>query len=127
MDEKLLFQTGSIEVDPRGVEALKKLAGVLENNRDIKITVEGHTDDVPVRTNPSYADNWDLSVKRATSIVRIILDNSSIDPTRLVASGRGEFLPIDKAKTAEARQKNRRTEIILTPRLDELYNLIESN
>ncbi|HEC43803.1 MAG TPA: hypothetical protein ENI20_13350 [Bacteroides sp.] len=127
MDEKLLFQTGSIEVDPRGVEALKTLAGVLENNRDIKINVEGHTDDVPVRANASYADNWDLSVKRATSIVRIILDNSSIDPRRLTASGRGEFLPIDNTGTAITRQKNRRTEIILTPRLDELYNLLESN
>ena len=127
MEEKLLFQTGSIEVDPRGVEALKRLAAVLEDNPDINITVEGHTDDVPVRTNPSYADNWDLSVKRATSIVRIILNNSSIDPKRLVASGRGEFMPIDPAKTAEARRKNRRTEIILTPRLDELYDLIQSN
>ncbi len=127
MDEKLLFQTGSIEVDPRGVQALKTLAGVLEKNPDIKITVEGHTDDVPVRSNPSFNDNWDLSVKRATSIVRIILDNSTIDPTRLVASGRGEFLPVDNAGTAEARQKNRRTEIILTPRLDELYNLLESD
>ncbi|MFC2112223.1 OmpA family protein [Bacteroidota bacterium] len=127
MDEKLLFQTGSIEVDPRGVEALITLAGVLENNRDIKINVEGHTDDVPVRANASFADNWDLSVKRATSIVRIILDNSSIDPTRLTASGRGEFLPIESGGTVESRQKNRRTEIILTPRLDELYNLLESN
>lgn len=125
MDEKLLFQTGSIQVDPRGVQALKTLAGVLEDNPDIKITVEGHTDDVPVRANASFADNWDLSVKRATSIVRILLNNSSIDPIRLVASGRGEFLPVDPAGTVDARQKNRRTEIILTPRLDELYQLLE--
>lgn len=127
MDEKLLFRTGSTEVDPRGVQALKTLAGVLEKNPDIKITVEGHTDDVPVRSNASFTDNWDLSVKRATSIVRIILDHSTIDPTRLVASGRGEFLPVDPSKTAEARQRNRRTEIILTPRLDELYNMLQSN
>ena len=127
MEEKLLFQTGSIEVDPRGVQALQTLAGVLEKNPDIMITIEGHTDDVPVRTNPSYADNWDLSVKRATSIVRILLGSSTIDPTRLVASGRGEFLPVDPTSTVEARQKNRRTEIILTPRLDELYRLLESN
>jgi chemotaxis protein MotB len=125
MDEKLLFSTGSIQVDPRGVQALKTLARVLEDNPEIKITVEGHTDNVPVRTNASFADNWDLSVKRATSIVRILLDNSSIDPTRLVASGRGEFLPVDPSNTVEARQKNRRTEIILTPRLDELYHLLE--
>jgi chemotaxis protein MotB len=127
MNEKLLFQTGSIEVDPRGVEALKTLANVLEDNRDISITVEGHTDDVPVRPNPSYADNWDLSVKRATSIVRILLENSSIEPTNLIASGRGEYLPIDPAKNAAARAKNRRTDIILTPRLDELFNLLETN
>ncbi len=124
MEEKLLFQTGSIEVDPKGVQALKTLAGVLEDNQDILITVEGHTDDVPVRSNASFTDNWDLSVKRATSIVRILLENSSIDPTRLIASGRGEYLPVDPAGTAEARQKNRRTEIILTPRLDELYKLL---
>ena len=127
MEEKLLFQTGSIEVDPRGVQALRSLAGVLEKNPDIMITIEGHTDDVPVRTNASFADNWDLSVKRATSIVRILLGNSSIDPTRLIASGRGEYLPVDPGSSVEARQKNRRTEIILTPRLDELYRLLETN
>ena len=127
MEEKLLFQTGSIEVDPRGVQALRTLAGVLEKNPDIMITIEGHTDDVPVRTNASFADNWDLSVKRATSIVRILLGNSSIDPTRLIASGRGEYLPVDPGGSVEARQKNRRTEIILTPRLDELYRLLETN
>ncbi|KPK88232.1 MAG: hypothetical protein AMS27_00025 [Bacteroides sp. SM23_62_1] len=127
MEEKLLFKTGSIEVDPRGVSALRKLAPILENTPDIFITVEGHTDDVPVRSNPSYHDNWDLSVKRATSIVRILLDNSSIDPERFIASGRGEYLPVDSSNTPEARQKNRRTEIILTPDLDELYQLLESD
>ena len=127
MEEKLLFQTGSIEVDPRGVQALKTLAGVLEVNPDIIITIEGHTDNVPVRANASFSDNWDLSVKRATSIVRILLGSSSIDPTRLIASGRGEYLPVEPGATVEARQKNRRTEIILTPRLDELYRLLETN
>ena len=126
MEEKLLFQTGSIEVDPRGVQALRTLAGVLEDNPDIMITIEGHTDDVPVRSNASFADNWDLSVKRATSIVRILLGSSSIDPTRLIASGRGEYLPVDPGDSAEARQKNRRTEIILTPRLDEIYRLLQT-
>ncbi len=124
MDEKLLFQTGSIQVDPRGVEALKMLAGVLEKNQEINITVEGHTDNVPVRANASFADNWDLSVKRATSIVRILLDNSSIDPKRLVASGRGEHLPLDTGSSSDAKRKNRRTEIILTPKLDELFDLL---
>jgi chemotaxis protein MotB len=126
MEEKLLFQTGSIEVDPKGVNALKQLARILEQNPDIDITIEGHTDDVPVRSNASFQDNWDLSVKRATSIVRILLDNSKINPQRLTASGRSEFLPVDTRKDPVSRQKNRRTEIILTPRLDELYKLIES-
>jgi chemotaxis protein MotB len=126
MEEQLLFQTGSIEVDPRGVQALRTLAGVLEDNSDIMINIEGHTDNVPVRANASFSDNWDLSVKRATSIVRILLSNSSIDPTRLIASGRGEFLPVEEGDSVDARQKNRRTEIILTPRLDELYKLLET-
>jgi chemotaxis protein MotB len=126
MEEKLLFETGSIEVDPKGVSALKKLGQTIEDIPDIYITIEGHTDDVPVKVNPSYHDNWDLSVKRATSIVRILLENSSIDPEKLIASGRSEYLPVDSRKTPEARQKNRRTEIIITPRLDELYRLLES-
>ncbi len=126
MEEKLLFKTGSIEVDPKGVSALKKLGQTIEDIPDIYITIEGHTDVVPVRTNPSYHDNWDLSVKRATSIVRILLENSNIDPERLIASGRSEYLPVDPRQTPDARQKNRRTEIIITPRLDELYRLLES-
>lgn len=127
MEEKLLFKTGSIEVDPKGASALKKLAQTIQDIPDIYITIEGHTDDVPVVVNPSYRDNWDLSVKRATSIVRILLDNSSIDPKRVIASGRSEYLPVDNKKTPDARQKNRRTEIIITPNLDELYRLLESN
>jgi chemotaxis protein MotB len=125
LEEKLLFPSGSTTVDPKGVAALKKLAGVLEKNPEISINIEGHTDDVPVIPGSSFRDNWDLSVLRATSIVRIVLQGSSIDPKRLSVSGRGEFFPIDPSKTAEARQKNRRTEIILSPKLDELYKLIE--
>jgi chemotaxis protein MotB len=125
LEEKLLFPSGSTTVDPKGAVALKKLAGVLEKNPEISINIEGHTDDVPVIPGSSFKDNWDLSVLRATSIVRIVLQGSSIDPKRLSVSGRGEFFPIDPSKTAEARQKNRRTEIILSPRLDELYKLIE--
>jgi chemotaxis protein MotB len=125
LEEKLLFPSGSTTVDPKGVVALKKLAGVLEKNPEISINIEGHTDDVPVIPGSSFKDNWDLSVLRATSIVRILLQGSSIDPKRLSVSGRGEFFPVDPSKTAAARQKNRRTEIILSPRLDELYKLIE--
>jgi chemotaxis protein MotB len=127
LDEKLLFNSGSTEVDPRGKNALHKLAGVLEQNRDINITIEGHTDDVPVVAGAKYEDNWDLSVQRATSIIRILLDGTTINPKRLIASGRGEYLPVDSRKTSEARQKNRRTEIILTPNLDELLNILGSN
>jgi len=125
LEEKLLFPSGSTAVDPKGVTALKKLAGVLEKNPEISINIEGHTDDVSVIPGSSFRDNWDLSVLRATSIVRILLEGSSIDPKRLTTSGRGEFFPVDPSKTAEARQKNRRTEIILSPKLEALYKLIE--
>ncbi len=125
LDEKLLFSSGSTQVDARGIEALKKLAHVLEQNRDINIMIEGHTDDVPVISGSKFIDNWDLSVQRATAIIRILLDGTHIDPKRLTASGRGEFIPIDPGKTSAARQKNRRTEIILAPNLDEVYELLE--
>ena len=125
LDEKLLFKSGSIEVDPAGVSALKKLAVILEQNTDISITIEGHTDNVPLTSSPSMKDNWDLSVKRATSIVRILLEGGKIAPSRLTAAGRGEFIPVDEANTPTARQKNRRTEIILMPKLDELFQMLE--
>jgi len=124
LDEKLLFKSGSIVVDPAGVSALKRLATILEQNPDINITIEGHTDNVPLTANASMQDNWDLSVKRATSIIRILLANGRIAPERLTAAGRGEFVPVDAANTPTARQKNRRTEIILMPKLDELYQVI---
>ena len=108
MDEKLLFKSGSTSVDPKGVQALRQLAQVLARNPDIDIMIEGHTDDVPFRKGASIKDNWDLSVLRATSIVRILLDGSGIDPTRLTVAGRGEFLPVDSADTPEARRTNRR-------------------
>jgi len=125
LDEKLLFMSGSIVVDPAGVSALKRLAVILEQNPDISITIEGHTDNVPLTANASMQDNWDLSVKRATSIIRILLANGKITPDRLTAAGRGEFVPVDAANTPTARQKNRRTEIILMPKLDELYQMLE--
>ncbi len=126
LEEKLLFKSGSTSVDPKGVSALKKLAGVLEQNPEINVMIEGHTDDVPVIPGSTYKDNWDLSVLRATSIVRILLDGSTINPQRLTTAGRSQYQPVDAAKTAEARQKNRRTEIILSPKLDELYKLVEN-
>ncbi len=127
LEEQLLFQTGSTVVDPDGVRALTELAGVLEKNPGINIMIEGHTDDVPVIPGPRMRDNWDLSVLRATSIVRILLDGTGIDPIRIIAAGRGEHMPVEEGDTAEARRKNRRTEIILTPQLDELFRIIETN
>jgi len=127
LEERLLFATGSTTVDPQGVSALKELAKVLEKNPDINVLIEGHTDDVPFRPGSVIKDNWELSVLRATAIVRILLDNSKVDPKRLTAAGRGEFLPLDTSKTPEARRKNRRTEIILTPKLDELFQIIQAN
>lgn len=124
LEEKLLFKSGSTTVDPKGVSALKNLARVLEQNPDINVTIEGHTDDVQVLAGSAYKDNWDLSVLRATSIVRILLEGSSINPQRLTTAGRSQYQPIDAGKTPEARQKNRRTEIILSPKLDTLYELI---
>lgn len=127
MDESLLFASGSTTVESKGVDALKKVAKVLEQNTDINVMIEGHTDDVPMVGKGEIKDNWDLSVMRATSIVKIITKNSSVDPKRLTASGRGEYFPIDAAKTNDARKKNRRTEIILTPKLDELLKVLETN
>lgn len=124
MDEKLLFKSGRWDVDPVGVAAIQKIAEVLAENPDIRVTIEGHTDDVPYNGSGQVTDNWDLSTKRATSIVRILLANRKITPSRVTAAGRGEFVPLDNAKTAEARQKNRRTEIILMPNLDELMRAI---
>jgi chemotaxis protein MotB len=128
LEDKLLFKSGSIVVEKKGTEALKKLAKVLDDNAEINITIEGHTDNVPYKSNTTgMKDNWDLSVQRATSIIRILQESSNIDPKRLTASGRGEYYPIAKNETSEGKAKNRRTEIILTPRLDELFKILGNN
>lgn len=125
LEEKLLFRSASWDIDANGRNALKKLAVVLEKNPGIQVTIEGHTDNVPYKPdNSQLKDNWDLSVKRATTVVRVLLEGSRIKPERLTAAGRSEYLPIDTRNTSDARQKNRRTEIILTPDLTELYQLI---
>ncbi|SFU41931.1 chemotaxis protein MotB [Pontibacter akesuensis] len=124
--EQLLFNSGSTKVDPKGVEALRKLAAVLKEQQDVNVVVEGHTDDVPIaKGTVGMQDNWDLSVLRATEITRI-LANAGVDPTRVTPSGRSKYVPLDDAKSKEARQKNRRTEIILTPKLDELFQILET-
>lgn len=124
MSEKLLFASGSTEVDQKGREALIELSKVLEKETEINITIEGHTDNVPLKGTGCLKDNWDLSVARATSIVKIILGNGKIDPSRLTASGRGEFIPVAKNDSAENKALNRRTEIILTPKLNELMEIL---
>ncbi|MDX5321274.1 MAG: OmpA family protein, partial [Bacteroidota bacterium] len=124
MDEKLMFASASIVVDKKGKEALLELAKTIADMEDIMIMVEGHTDDVPMSSG-QIKDNWDLSVLRATSIVRILTKEGKVDATRFIAAGRGEFMPVDPAKTPEARAKNRRTEIILSPKLDEIYQLLD--
>jgi chemotaxis protein MotB len=124
MDEKLLFKSGSYTVDVRGAQALKQLAQVLSANKDINIVIEGHTDNVPYKGSGDLKDNWDLSVKRATSIVRILSLNKGINPQRMTVSGRSKYLPIVTNATVEGRSKNRRTEIILTPKLDELFQIL---
>lgn len=127
LEERLLFASGSTTVDQKGAEALKKLAKVLEQNADINVLIEGHTDNVPYNSSGgAIKDNWDLSVLRATSIVKIILKDSSIDPKRLTPAGHGEYYPLDAASNAEARKKNRRTEIILTPKLEEVLKILDS-
>lgn len=127
MDEKLLFASGSIVVQAEGVKALKSLAKVLEANPDINIMVEGHTDDLAYKGSGDMKDNWDLSVMRATSVTKILLSNGNIDPKRITAAGRGEYFPLDPAKTTDARAKNRRTEIILTPKLEEIFKVLDQS
>ena len=127
LDESLLFSSGSFTVEAKGVEAIKKLAKVLESNKDINVVIEGHTDNVPYIGSGVIKDNWDLSVLRATSIVKIITANSDVNPKRLSSSGKSEYDPVDVNTTKEGRAKNRRIEIILTPKLDELFQIIEQN
>jgi chemotaxis protein MotB len=125
MSDKLLFKSGSASIESKGKDALKLLSGVLEKNADIDILVEGHTDNIPIKT-AVYKDNWDLSVVRATSIVRILTEEYKISPSRLTASGKGEFFPKASNETSEGRARNRRTEIILSPKLDEIMKLLNA-
>jgi chemotaxis protein MotB len=124
MSDKLLFKSGSAAVEPKGLEAIQKLAEVLNKNTDIDIFIEGHTDNVPIKT-AHYADNWDLSVARATNIVRLLIEKYTVNPKRLTASGKGENFPVASNDTPEGRAKNRRTEIVLSPKLDELFDLLQ--
>ncbi|HEX8462585.1 MAG TPA: OmpA family protein [Segetibacter sp.] len=125
LQENLLFPSGSAVVNPKGKQALSKLADVLNVSTDINVEIEGHTDSIPIRGK--YQDNWDLSTARSTAIVRILTETYKVDPTRVKSSGRSSWEPVDSNTTAEGRAKNRRTEIILEPKLDQLMQLIQSD
>lgn len=122
LSEKLLFPSGSAVVNPEGIDALSKLAAVLNLNSDVSVDIEGHTDSIPIRGR--YQDNWDLSTARANSIVRVLVNNYKVDPTRVISSGHSYYEPVASNSTPEGRAKNRRTEIILSPKLDEMYKLL---
>ncbi len=124
MENKLLFQSGSWAVGTNGREAVNQLGNVLAENPDIAILIEGHTDNVPYKGNDQLSGNWDLSTKRATAIVHILRENAAINPENLTAAGRGEYAPVATNDTPEGKAKNRRIEVILTPKLDEISKLL---
>jgi chemotaxis protein MotB len=125
--EQLLFGSGSIEVDAKGVTALQQLAKAIKDQKDIQIMIEGHTDNVPISKKSQYMqDNWDLSVMRATSITKI-LTKAGVSSNQVTAAGKGEFSPLAPNDSAQNKQKNRRTEIIITPNLDELFKILGTN
>ncbi|MDR1172755.1 MAG: OmpA family protein [Bacteroidales bacterium] len=123
MSDKLLFKSGSADVDKRGKEALALLADVLTKQPEIDIFIEGHTDNIPIKTS-RFTDNWDLSVLRATSVVRILTTEYRVNPTQIIPSGRSQYFPVADNATADGRSKNRRTEIILSPKLDKLFKML---
>ena len=124
ISDKLLFKSGSYEVSNRANEVLGKVAQVLNSKPDIEFLVEGHTDNVPIKNN-CITDNWDLSVKRATSVVRILQNQFNIDPKRMTAGGRSEYVPLTTNATAEGKAANRRTRIVILPQLDQFFKLLE--
>lgn len=125
MSDKLLFESGSAKVDKRGQEALGKLAEVLNKQNDIDVYIEGHTDNKPINT-VQFKDNWDLSVVRATSVVRILTKEYKVNPLQIQPTGRGEYMPVADNEAADGRSRNRRTEIIMAPKLDKLVQLLQN-
>ena len=127
MENKLLFKSGSWAVGSEGRQAIEQLGTVLANNPEIAVLIEGHTDNDPFTSGGQIANNWDLSTKRATAIVQILNENEAINPESLTAAGRGEFAPIATNETTEGKAKNRRIEVVLTPKLDEITKLLNNN
>ena len=125
LEEDLLFASGKYEVNSGGITALNKLATALASQQDLEILVEGHTDSIPLSGKGLIKDNWDLSVMRATSVVKVLTKNSGLSPLQLTAAGRAEFVPISDNQTVEGRSVNRRIEMILSPNLDDLFKLLE--
>ncbi|MDC6386350.1 hypothetical protein D2V93_17570 [Flagellimonas taeanensis] len=124
ISDKLLFRSGSYNVTNAAKEVLGKVAKVVNNKPDFEFMVEGHTDNVPIKTS-ELADNWDLSVKRATSVVRILQNDFGVDPARMTAAGRSYYIPLVDNDTSANRAKNRRTRIVVLPKIDQFYNMIE--
>ena len=124
MSDKLLFESGGAQVNKQGKEALGKLAEVLKKQHDIDVFIEGHTDNKPIKT-VQFKDNWDLSVVRATSVVRILTKDYGVNPLQILPCGRGEFMPVDNNESVEGRAHNRRTEIIMAPKLDKLMDILK--
>ena len=125
LEEDLLFASGKYEVNQTGKQALDKLSEALSYQKDLEILVEGHTDSIPLSGRGLVKDNWDLSVMRATSVVKRLTSNTNLDPTQLIAAGRSEFVPLLANTTSEGRSKNRRIEMILSPNLDDLFKLLD--
>jgi chemotaxis protein MotB len=125
LEEDLLFASGKYQVGTAGVFALNKLSAALANQNDLEILVEGHTDSIPLSGKSAVKDNWDLSVLRATAVVKVLMSNPNLNPTQLTAAGRGEHVPFKSNATKEGRSANRRIEIILAPNLDDLFDLLE--
>ena len=125
LEEDLLFASGKYEINQTGKQALDKLSDALSYQKDLEILVEGHTDSIPLSGKGLVKDNWDLSVMRATSVVKRLTSNTNLDPTQLIAAGRSEFVPISSNLTSEGRGENRRIEMILSPNLDDLFKLLE--
>ena len=123
LSDKMLYQTGSSNLTPRAKEVLGKIAAIIESRPELEVMVEGYTDTVPI-SNACMTDNWDLSVKRATSVVRVLQQDYHINPNRLIAAGRGEFNALASNATEDGRSINRRTRIIILPRLDQFYDLL---
>lgn len=125
ISDKLLFKSGKYEITDKANEVLGKVAQVLKNQPDIEFMVEGHTDNVPFRSNGILLDNWDLSVKRATSVVRVLQNKYGLDPAKMAAAGRGEYKPVTSNDNKEDRALNRRTRIVILPQLDQFFKLLE--